>query len=267
MEENEDEDKLPSDLEPQHRIEVRMGQKARRSYIMSYVEPWRTIADLHYEVARVTRRNAWSFQLSLDEQAMEGPEEISKYGDDLQIKGEPIPGWEQWGDDHPPISAQRGGTPSSLRARLGRRIAKEAADIPDPIGLLHQLWPAEARALSEFNGDNAALIKLCRALIAKHKAVHSVHGWRLEHLGAPEDPWQKADPWAHAAAKAPKPTHHALDLADKEVADAFEQADLETSFITSEKKVLPQRRRATHMVNEAAVILCTHSKFTAFAHG
>ena len=263
----EDEEPLPSDMEPQHVVEVKMGQRSRRSYNLSYVEPTCTIADLHYEVARVTRRNAWSFTLSLDSAPLEGTDLISDHGKELHIRGDVIPGWEQWGADQPPISASRGGTPSSLRARLGRRIAKTAADIPDPTELLQQLWACEARTFTEFKGDNDALVKICRSLIVKHKAMHSRQGWRLETPAAPEDPWQKSDPWATAAVRPNKPTHHALDLADKEDADAFEQAELETKFITNAKQVLPQRKRAKHTMDEPAVVLCTQQQFPAYVHG
>ena len=215
-------------------------------------------------------RNAWSFNLTIDSVPLEGAEQVATLGDDIEILGEVIPGWEQWGEDMPPISAQRGGTPSSVRSRLGRRIAKHAPEVKDPTALIQELWPCEARSFVEFKGDNDALVKLCRGFIQQYRATHTVHGWKLGKLQE-EDPWQKADPWSKPAAMRAMPvaraTHHVLDAADAEDADDYEQLDLETTFIAGEKEVLPQYKRVKHSVDKPAVVLCTQQQLPAYIHG
>ena len=82
----------------------------------------------------------------------------------------------------------RGGAPSSVRAKIARKVAKANPSLRDALALTQLLWPMEARTLQEARGKPEDVRKVIDALITKHalkdgmpKPMVWIPGWQQTH--------------------------------------------------------------------------------------
>ena len=258
-----------------HEIIVQMGERARRKYNLSYVEPNASIGDIHFETARVTKRGAMTFELQQHGQTLDGTTVLHTLGKRIHLWG--IARAEQVRHLSPRSAKRRGGcrvwtggAPSSLRAKLSRRLTKHGSKVPEILQLVQTLWPRESRAFTEHRGTTQSLEDLLHAMMQKHGAVYTKDGWTLDK-GAPmagklaHDPWLMADPWSVARAAGsedhrPCDTQHALDGESLSGDKAFEQYQLVTRYVTEEGHELSQTTRAEYQTGTSAVVLVDKAK-------
>ena len=64
----------------------------------------------------------------------------------------------------PPHAPLRGGSPSSVRSKLGKKLKRATLPPPEPLQLLQALWPLEAQTLSQMQAEPDALAaQVCSA--------------------------------------------------------------------------------------------------------
>ena len=128
---------------------------------------------------------------------------------------------------------RRGGSPSSARAKIAKRLKKATSPIGDAISLVQLLWPLEAKQLTQLDQDPTRAADQVRSMALRHGCVQTAEGWVFKASGkaeAPKDPWTLSDPWAMAmtqGAAGAKPPERMetvlLDLDDGEKATRFEK--------------------------------------------
>ena len=89
-----------------------MGERGRTNNL-SYIDSYQDVADVHYEVARITKRASWSFTLLLEGLEVLGTMQLRTLGSDLLFVG--VTRSQEERDRREPTSAmRRGGAPSSM---------------------------------------------------------------------------------------------------------------------------------------------------------
>ena len=143
--------------------------------------------------------------LTYQDRPIDGTTCLADLGADLFFKGIARPEVQRALGD--PLSAQRrggrhgtqplrwqGGAPSSVRAKLSRKLATASPQIPQSLQLLQVLWPRESAVLSECRGTPEETAETVRTLIAKHGAVCSLSGWTLRPSTLPASSSAALDP-------------------------------------------------------------------------
>ena len=250
-----------------HKVEVVMGERGRITYNVSYFPPEGDISDIHHEVARITRRALWGFELTHQGEPIAGTVKLSTLGNSIFLRGKPRSDTQR--EEASPMSAsRRGGAPSSVRAKIARKASRADVPVPDAIQLVQLLWSREGAALHQCAGPPQAIADLLRSLATKHAAIHTSKGWALDGpktaSPAPVDPWVLNDPWAKAASTSTPSGPRSFDLQEEDVATNFEKLKLITSFVTDSGQELQQCGRVDYTLGTKAVVLCQAEKAIPF---
>ena len=268
---------VEDDEDPQfdHEVIIQFGVRARRRYNLSYIEPNATIGDVHFEAARVTKRGALTFELQQHGQTLSGTTVLHTLGRRICLDGisraahvrhlSPRSAMRRGG-----MESIRGGAPSSLRARISRRLVKHGCKVPEILQLVQSLWPREARAFTEHSGSAQSLEDMLQTLIKRHGAIYTKDGWILDG-GAPmqgkvaHDPWLVADPWSASRGSTQSSsgfsaTQHALDDAASRETKEFEQYELVTRNVKEDGQELVQMARTEYQAGKEAVVMVVKEK-------
>ena len=248
---------------------IATAARPRRDYRIGYLDMQASIGDLHHEYSRLARRGAWTFCLCQHDERIDGRTLLRE----LRQRHD-IVAWPHNEDHERPLSARRpplppahhrGGSPSSVRSKIGKKLKRARVPPPEPLQLLQTLWPLEAQTLTQMQGEPDALAAQIGQLARKHSCVFLAGSWQFQGATrpqpsvvasvstmAPPDPWLLSDPWAsamssHIANPSEKsaPTRVqsvALDADDSESASQFEKADLVSKCLARDE-LLHLRRR------------------------
>ena len=259
-------------LQFSHEIVVKMGERGRHKYNVSYIEEHNTVADVHFEVARITKRASWSFCLHFRDKPVHEATKLLHLGDRINFLGVMRTNRER--ERACPLSAiRRGGAASSARSRMAKKLQKTSPSILEPLKLLQALWPFESRTLVEAPGQAEAFARVVHNLILKHDARLVGNEWELGNTAGfkktvAADPWAGgADPWS--AAKAPNrgSTHdgkHDFTSLEGAPVSNFEEMIVKTKFLTKDRKQLKQVFRTAYEARSDALVLCEAMHLSGF---
>ena len=103
--------------------------------IVSYIGSWQTVADIHFEAARITKRAAWSFYFLLEDRAARGTDRLRHLGNDLFFVGITRTLAER--EEQEPLSARRhGGALSSVRPKIAQKLDKTSPQQREALSLI-----------------------------------------------------------------------------------------------------------------------------------
>ena len=106
----------------EHVVTAKMGERGR-VLNLPYIEADNFVADIHFEIARITKRAAWSFELRVQDQLAHGHMRLRQLGDVLHFQGVARSANDR--ANSCPLSAmRRGGAASSVRAKMARKLHK-----------------------------------------------------------------------------------------------------------------------------------------------
>ena len=218
-----------SEMEACWTFRVRTSDLAPRSYDIGYLCDLDTVGDLHFEYARVSRRGANGFCLIQDGIRLKGTWKLERI-DDKTIIMAPTHDGESLGS---PISCKRrGGSPSSIRSKIARKLSKATNPRPACTELIQALWVVEADALRSAGGTADQTKAVVHSLMQKRAAEYREGSWILKQnlLGSSSrDPWaQGNDPWAKAAVVGPQ---RVVIKEPSEKVVAFESFVLKSQFV------------------------------------
>ena len=245
------------------KILVYMGERGRQMDL-SYVGENNDVADVHYEVARITKRAAWSFVLKWRDADAVGTVPLRLLGEQIVFRGVQRSD-EERASACPPSAHRRGGAASSIRSKLARKLAKADPAVPGALQLIQLLWPTESQQICELRGSPQMLADVITGLAKKHHIHYTRSGWVMEEP-AIDDPLLTSDPWARASSAAAKtdkktiPIHRDDDIAPT----SYETSKLITRFVIEDKTELKQCARLEYVVGSDAVILCSNQHLRSF---
>ena len=163
---------------------IHTGPRSRRMYDIGYLEEDAMVSDLHHEFARVSRRGYWSFCLRFEGEEMDGAVGLDGWDRTVQIvatrhderDGCPRSARRARGGWYEP--ARRGGSPSSTRSKLAKKVKRsEGIEVQEPLQLLQLPRPVEGRVLSQLTGEPDDCAQRVRDLAKRHGCRFSSGNW------------------------------------------------------------------------------------------
>ena len=242
------------EMEPCRVFRIRSSDRARRSYDIGYLCDLDTVGDLHFEYARVARRGANGFCLVQDGTRLKGTWKLGRIDEKTAIMA---PSYDGEALGSPLSCKRRGGSPSSIRSKIARKLSKSSNPPPACTELIQALWIVEAEALRSASGTPDQTKAIVQSLMQKHAVEFREGSWIMKQnhsTTAPKDPWaQGQDPWARAAAGGPQ------RVAIKEPSEkvvAFESFGLKSQFVRESGQPLAQICKKDYVLGKEGVILC-----------
>ena len=242
------------EMEPCRVFRIRSSDRARRSYDIGYLCDLDTVGDLHFEYARVARRGANGFCLMQEGTRLKGTWKLGRIDEKTPIMA---PSYDGEALGSPLSCKRRGGSPSSIRSKIARKLSKSSNPPPACTELIQALWIVEAEALRSASGTPDQTKAVVQSLMQKHAVEFREGSWIMKQTNPsplPRDPWaQGNDPWAKAVAVGPQ------RVAIKEPSEkvvAFESFVLKSQFVRESGQPLTQICRKDYVLGKEGVVLC-----------
>ena len=258
---------------PARTFTLRSQQRSRRHYKISYLDDDCTVGDLHFEFARIAKRGALLFQLVQANVPPVGTQSLRELDHTIDIMVS-IYDFANQGQEPPSARRRggflRGGAPSSVRARLARKIGKSAQPLPKAIELIQQLWTVESEVLRASSGSPDQIRALVSSLAQKHGAVFSAGEWHINP--------QMTTPPATAGVQgcssfdlsgsgvgSGAPKSLLIKEPPKRVSE-YEQLTVVSQLVGPDGASLPQLVRSEYTLGARGFVLCDSCYLGAFAH-